>query len=225
MQVTTLMASDRKHPSHTNPDNRTNRDWVQRLKPPPDGKAIDELRDLLLRGLKPALSPYIDREQDAFLKDVTQDSLLKILEKLDTYRSDGPFLAWALKVAVRQGLSELRRKKWSDLSFDVILDEANQGQSAAGLITSAEISAGPDRAAHHRMAIELITEIIETELSSRQRTAITALMVHGISVTVVAEQMGITRNALYKLLHDARKTLKKRLEARGIDPDDLLGSM
>ena len=33
---------------------------------------------------------------------------------------------------------------------------------------------------------------------------------------IVAEQMGTNRNALYKLLHDARRKLRGYLEAQGL---------
>ena len=34
--------------------------------------------------------------------------------------------------------------------------------------------------------------------------------------------MGTTQNALYKVLYDARKRLKKRMEAAGISPKEML---
>jgi RNA polymerase sigma-70 factor (ECF subfamily) len=37
----------------------------------------------------------------------------------------------------------------------------------------------------------------------------------------IAAQMGLTRNALYKLTHDARKGLKRGLEAAGIGGDEV----
>lgn len=72
------------------------------------------------------------------------------------------------------------------------------------------------------MILSKVLDIIENELSEKQKQAITAIMVHGISLTVVAEQMGTTRNALYKLIHDARVNLKKKMEAEGMDPDEIL---
>jgi RNA polymerase sigma-70 factor (ECF subfamily) len=37
----------------------------------------------------------------------------------------------------------------------------------------------------------------------------------------IAAQMGLTRNALYKLTHDARQKLKRGLEAAGIGGDEV----
>ncbi len=41
---------------------------------------------------------------------------------------------------------------------------------------------------------------------------------------IVAERMGTNRNALYKLIHDARKRLKHELLAEGLSIEDILGA-
>ena len=40
----------------------------------------------------------------------------------------------------------------------------------------------------------------------------------------VARRMGTNRNALYKLLHDARQRLKKRMMAEGLSPQEVLAA-
>jgi RNA polymerase sigma-70 factor (ECF subfamily) len=40
----------------------------------------------------------------------------------------------------------------------------------------------------------------------------------------VARKMGTNRNALYKLLHDARQRLKSRMEAEGLSAEDVLAA-
>jgi RNA polymerase sigma-70 factor (ECF subfamily) len=40
----------------------------------------------------------------------------------------------------------------------------------------------------------------------------------------VAKRMDTNRNALYKLLHDARKQMRKLLMAEGITPQDVLAA-
>jgi RNA polymerase sigma-70 factor (ECF subfamily) len=37
--------------------------------------------------------------------------------------------------------------------------------------------------------------------------------------------METNRNALYKMLHDARKKLKKRIEAEGLSPQEVLEAL
>ena len=67
-----------------------------------------------------------------------------------------------------------------------------------------------------------MAEVINEELTERQRAAMIALAVQGVPMEVVAEQLGTNRNALYKLLHDARKRLKQRLAQRGYPLEELL---
>jgi RNA polymerase sigma-70 factor, ECF subfamily len=40
----------------------------------------------------------------------------------------------------------------------------------------------------------------------------------------VADRMDTNRNALYKLLHDARKRLRRRMSAEMLSPQDVLGA-
>jgi RNA polymerase sigma-70 factor, ECF subfamily len=44
-------------------------------------------------------------------------------------------------------------------------------------------------------------------------------------IAEVARRMGTNQNALYKLLHDARKKLKVRMEAAGLPPQDVLAAL
>jgi RNA polymerase sigma-70 factor (ECF subfamily) len=49
-----------------------------------------------------------------------------------------------------------------------------------------------------------------------------AIHMQGVPMEVVAQRMGTNRNALYKLLHDARLRLKHRLQREGFPPKELL---
>jgi DNA-directed RNA polymerase specialized sigma24 family protein len=62
--------------------------------------------------------------------------------------------------------------------------------------------------------------VVETGLTDRQRQALVAEL-RGMPQAEIAAQMGLTRNALYKLTHDARQNLKRGLEAAGIDGDEV----
>lgn len=66
---------------------------------------------------------------------------------------------------------------------------------------------------------------MEEELTDKQQKVIQHLMIDQIPMTVVAEMMGSNRNAIYKLVHDARLKLKNRLEIEGMDPEEILLEM
>ncbi len=64
--------------------------------------------------------------------------------------------------------------------------------------------------------------MILEELTERQRQALVAVTINGMPLEEAARCMGTNRNALYKLLHEARKRLKERLVAEGLSPQDVL---
>ena len=85
-------------------------DWVERLKSDGDirDEAIQELRLILLRGLTATCRNRYENKVSA--EDVVQDALLKILDKIDTFEGRSKFTTWAMTIAVRIAISEMRRK-------------------------------------------------------------------------------------------------------------------
>lgn len=69
--------------------------------------------------------------------------------------------------------------------------------------------------------VDIMNEMIKTELSEKQRRAIKSVMIHGVPLNKIAEDMGTTRNAVYKLIHDARKKLKTKMEEKEITEEDI----
>jgi len=203
----------------------TNEEWIKALKPPVDEHAVELLRQQLIRGLKPALHKYVDRELDQFVEDVAQDALLKVLDNIDSFRGESKLLTWAMKIAVREGLTELRRKKYDDSSIEDFKYPDDDGRNELASLTFATDLPEPDKATHEQLVLRKVLDIINNDLTNKQRRAIKFLMIEGHSVSVVAEQMDTNRNALYKLVHDARLKIKNQLEVEGIDPDELFNAM
>jgi len=63
---------------------------------------------------------------------------------------------------------------------------------------------------------------LDDVLTERQQQALIAVAVRGVPLEIVAEQMQTNRNALYKLIHDARRKLRTHLEAQGLSLDYVL---
>ena len=70
--------------------------------------------------------------------------------------------------------------------------------------------------------LQELRRIVDEELTHRQREAVVAVLLEGMPISEVARRMGTNQNALYKLLHDARKKLKGRMEAAGISSKEVL---
>jgi RNA polymerase sigma-70 factor (ECF subfamily) len=69
-----------------------------------------------------------------------------------------------------------------------------------------------------------VRKVITEELTEKQRQAMIAVTVRGAPLEEVARRMGMNRNALYKLLHDARLNLKRRLASEGLEVEDIFST-
>ncbi|MDP9484289.1 MAG: hypothetical protein M3Q49_00585 [Actinomycetota bacterium] len=76
-----------------------------------------------------------------------------------------------------------------------------------------------------QVVLATLERFIVEELTDRQRQALVAVEIDEMPLEEAARRMGTNRNALYKLLHDARRRLKRRMMAEGISPQDLLAAI
>jgi RNA polymerase sigma-70 factor (ECF subfamily) len=197
---------------------RTNEEWLAALRGPGRDDALSDLRAFLVRGMRYALANRSDVD-DAIIEDFVQDALLRILGALDSFRGESRFTTWAQKIAVRVALTELRRLRWQDVSLDGLVESQGLDFVPDAMVDQ---SAGPDQQATQRIFLSTLRRLIATELTDKQRQALVAVRIHGMPLEEVARQMGTNRNALYKLLHDARQRLKKKMEAEWLSPEDVL---
>jgi len=207
----------------SNKSYETNEEWVQALSSPVDEQAVKLLREKLINGLKPALHKYVDRELDQFVEDVAQDALLKVIDNIDSFRGESKLITWAMKIAVREGLTELRLKRYDDISIEDLKPNDNSREVFSLSVASEETS--PDRSLHESQLVDKVMQIINEELTDKQKKAINALMIQGLPMPAVVKLMDTNRNALYKLVHDARLKIKNKLEIEGIDPDRMLDKL
>jgi RNA polymerase sigma-70 factor (ECF subfamily) len=174
-----------------------------------------------VRGLRGALAGHVSSDFDsAAIEDFAQDALVKILGNLDSFRGESRFTTWAQKIAVRVAFTELRRKRWRDVSLQDLV--ARYGAVRARMDTVADPSPTPEQLLSQQVLLTILERLIAEELTDRQRQALVAVEIDEVPLEEVARRMGTNRNALYKLLHDARRRLKRRMMAEGISPHDLL---
>ena len=205
---------------------RTNAEWLTDLRA--DAKtrdaALADLRAVIAAGLPYVLSGWLkpsDPQFDALAEDVTQETLLKVLAHLDSFEGRSQFTTWVQKIAVRVALTELRRRRWKDVSLDSLMtDEGEQSM----LLAQSNSAPDPARAAEQSEMMAMLERLMAEEMTEKQRMAMVAIRVNGMPIDEVARQMGMERNALYKLLHDARLKLKKRMEHEGLTPEEVLAT-
>jgi RNA polymerase sigma-70 factor (ECF subfamily) len=192
---------------------RPNGEWLRVLgraeRASADGIAAqEELRSLIQGALRRATAgrPGVDQ---ATLDDLTQIAMLQVLSKLDRFEGRSQFTTWAYSVAVRAAFTELRRSR----SREAPVDEA---VAAAVPDDAAEPGARSER----EEIVDVLNRVIERDLTERQRTAVRGELAERPQAELLAE-LGINRNALYKLLYDARQKLYGALCAAGICDDEV----
>ena len=200
---------------------RTNEEWLADLQGENTAVAIADLRTQLIKGLRYTLYNRVDTDVEPLAEDFAQEALLKILDNLDSFRGESKFLTWSQKIAVRVAFTELRRKRWTDYSLEELTTSAD-GTSLFEPSFMSDEAPGPEDRTSQKGLLMLVNRLIMEELTERQREAMTSLMLKGLPMDMVADQMNTNRNALYKLMHDARVRLKTRLEEEGLTPEDVL---
>jgi RNA polymerase sigma-70 factor, ECF subfamily len=203
---------------------RENAEWLEDLRSEGMSRetALADLRALILKNLPYGLASYLSAEDpryEALAEETAQTTLLRVLDHLDTFEGRSRFTTWVYKISVRVALTELRRKRWENVSLDSLLDDEER-PPPAGLMV--DPSPGPEAASEAADILAHIQKIMLEELTEKQRQAMLAVAVKGMPLEEVARRMDTNRNALYKLLHDARLRLKKRLLLEGMTTEDIL---
>jgi RNA polymerase sigma-70 factor (ECF subfamily) len=196
---------------------RESADWVRSLKAGGDDHraAVARLHALLLgvaRGeaarRRATLPSRGIEEVDDLCVQAANDALAAVLAKLDGFRGTARFTTWASKFVILEVSSALRRHAWrhrkvelDDSVWDRLPDTA---PPALQRLQNAELLAILRRAVHE-------------QLTERQRLVFQSVTMEDVPIDVLAERLGSTRGAIYKMLHDARGKLRRALADAGYE--------
>jgi len=206
---------------------RSNAEWIVALNGRGDEQAValTDLRTYLLRAalftLQRALR-YVGHLESSTLaqlaEDCAQEALTTLLHRLHDFRGESRFTTWAYAFAVNIALTAARRERWASVALDPILEHSetlpSPGCDEDGL-------PDPERRALQMEMVAAIRDGIEQNLTLRQREALRALVFEEVPLDEVVRRWGSNRNAVYKLVHDARRKLKLHLASRGFDVKDI----
>ena len=175
--------------------------------------AITRLHALLLRVARGEASrrrvTLPDRaieEVDDLCVQAASDALMAVLAKLDTYRGTARFTTWACKFAILETSTRLRRHAWRQRKVerdDAVWDRLTDTAPSVLL----QIESDQLLSALHRAVDEQLTE--------RQRFVFESVTMNDVPMDVLAERLGTSRGAIYKMLHDARRKLRQALTEAG----------
>lgn len=193
---------------------RTNDAWLAALRSqgPDCSAAVRDLEQYLRRALSKIVPGRLSAED---LSELLQESLTRIVESLDSFRGDSAFTTWATAIATRVAFTEARRRqvrRERPGAFDALRDEIQDLACPQSLPADAVLS--------RANLLQALEHAIATSLTERQRLAVLAEL-RGIPTIEIADQLGTNQNALYKLVHDARKKLRRSLLSAGFTAESL----
>ena len=209
---------------------RSNEEWLRDLR---EGglaqeKAIADLQNILLRAVlfffNRNAGDFNGRSRDEILQvaeDCAQDALIAVLNHLPDFRGDSKFTTWAYKFGINCALIASRRARWRDVSLDRLVPAAD-GTFSAWIIEAESTMAAPDQSALQSEVRHVIQDIFEHDLTDKQRRVLILMVLQEVPMDIVVEDLNTNRNAIYKLLHDARRKLKSGLQARGFEVSEML---
>ena len=201
---------------------RTNAEWLSALNGSGDDQlaALTDLRAYLLRAATFALQRSGGTLAGAHLtqlaEDCAQEAVVAVITHLDDFRGESRFTTWAYVFAINRALMALRRERWQNVSLDGMLEtlpEAEWGEAPQD---------NPQQRVIQGEMVAALREGIDECLTDRQREALRAIVFESIPLDEVVRRWKSNRNAVYKLLHDARRKLRAYLEARGFSASDVL---
>jgi RNA polymerase sigma-70 factor (ECF subfamily) len=194
---------------------RENHRWVRDLATagPRREMACRELYPLLLRVAKAEARrrASILRLDGPELEDIahqaTADALMAITERVERFRGEARFTTWASKFVIFNVSTKINRHFWHRHEVPYEHEEWSG--------VPARSDAGPEDEAQAREFAAAVAAAVEESLSERQRLVFVAAVVDGKPMDVLADELGSSHNALYKVLFDARRKLRVALVSAG----------
>jgi RNA polymerase sigma-70 factor (ECF subfamily) len=183
-----------------------------RAEGPRRDEAVARLHGLLLRAAKfevfrrQGSLQLSAAELDELAQDAADDAAVSVLRRLGDFRGDSSFRTWAYKFALLEAAVKVRRRAWRHREVTL---EPEQWESLA------HVGPGPDDDAESGALLEAVRDGIQTALTPKQRQVLVAVVLEGVPIDVLAERLDSNRNALYKLLYDARRRLRAHVAAAG----------
>ena len=146
-------------------------------------------------------------ELDDIATQAASDALLAVTAKVDQFRGESKFTTWAYKFVIFEVAGKMSRHFWSKSTV------AYDAEDWAEL--PARLGAGPEAEAEGRDLSTAVRRAVQEELTESQRVVFVALVLNGMPLDALVAELGSTRNAIYKMMFDARRKVRASLVANG----------
>ncbi|MGX7681686.1 RNA polymerase sigma factor [Jatrophihabitans sp. DSM 45814] len=154
-------------------------------------------------------------ELDDLAYQSAADALLAISAKLNQFRGESRFTTWAYKFVMFEVSSKIGRHFWRTPRASLDAEDWDQLPDRFGL--------QPEHESEWRELLAALHRAVDEVLTDRQREIFVALVLNGVPLDALVAQLGSNRNAIYKIMFDARRKLRASLAANGYLADDSAG--
>ena len=161
-----------------------------------------------------ASTPVTGPELDDVAHQAAGDAMLAILAKLDDFRGESRFITWAYRFVILEVSGKLGRHYWRNPPVALDAGQWERLPSRLGI--------DPAREAEAAGILAEVRRVVDEELTSHQRRIFVAIVVDGIPVDALSAELGLRRNATYKVIFDARRKIRRALVANGYLEDPAL---
>ncbi len=128
-------------------------------------------------------------------QDMLQDGFVKVFQKIDHYRGEGPLGGWIARTMVNTALDHIRRNKMFDHSLD---------------LTEAEHLHQGDETVLTGMSTDELMDLIQS-LPTGYRTVFNLFVIEGYAHKEIADMLGVSENTSKSQFMKARAYLRKLL--------------
>ncbi|MGH3201837.1 MAG: sigma-70 family RNA polymerase sigma factor [Streptosporangiaceae bacterium] len=140
------------------------------------------------------------------------DALMAITGKLGRFRGESRFTTWAYKFVIFEVSAKVGRHFWRHPNVPLDAGDWDRLPDRFGF--------EPAREAEWRDLLAALRRAVDAELTPRQREVFVAVVLNDVPLDALAVKLGSTRNALYKMMFDARRKLRAALAANGYLDDE-----
>lgn len=198
--------------------------WLQALggAGPQRDTAVTRLHEMLVRiarrevARRGRLLAITGPELDDLAYQAAADALLAITGKLGQFRGESRFTTWAYKFVVFEVSAKVGRHFWSRPSTPLDAEDWDRLPGRFGF--------DPAQEAEWRDLLSALRRAVDQELTPRQRAVFVAIVLNDVPLDALVAELTSNRNAIYKMLFDARRKLRAALAADGYLDHDVRGA-
>lgn len=195
-------------------------EWLRRLHATNDERdaGVAALHRLLLRvahgEVRRRRTLITGIELDDIAEQAASDATVGILRKLATFRGESRFTTWAYKFVILEVANKIGRHHWRDPPVALPAEDWNRLPERFGIDPSQHVEAAELMCA--------IQRAVECTLTDHQRRMFVDIVLNGVPLDALVNKLGVSRNAIYKTIFEARRKIREFLIANEFLPNPVM---